>query len=465
MELQVNLKEWLKKLVYMKTEVDTKLSSKANTNHTHDIASLPDETDMLGHMENDFYTALDTKANKTTATTSANGLMSKEDKSKLDDIATEANKTIVDSSLSSSSTNPVQNKVVNSALNGKANSSHSHSISNITNLQSALDSKSATGHNHDERYYTETEMNTKLNGKANSSHSHSISNITNLQSSLDGKSPTSHTHDDRYYTESEINTKLQSKSNTNHNHDNNYSVLNHQHTGLNGIPDIICDSAGQQSVAGYRKVFRLKITKQYFDSPISFEFVQRKCRQTGRVHIIFGSGTSTDPPLRNFTYEGAIEMPIYLYKESASTWVFIIKEVSSYDTVNIRFLPLSSSIKNSCTITPINEYLANLPSTNIQVGISNLTVSTHTLANGAKLYKYGKIVMCVLFNVAFSGKTAYTWNNLFTNIPSAYQPIGGTNPIYAHSSEIMLSVQGPNIQIYPYKTSGSVFNTLVWITA
>ena len=73
--------------------------------------------------------------------------------------------------------------------------------------------------------------------------------------------------------------------------------------------------------------------------------------------------------------------------------------------------------------------------------------------------------MCVLFNVAFSGKTAYTWNDLFTNIPSAYQPIGGTDPVYAHSSEIMLSVHGSHIQIYPYKTSGKVFNTLVWITA
>lgn len=225
------------------TEMNTQLANKANTNHTHDIASLPDETDMLGHMENDFYTALDTKADKTTATTSANGLMSKEDKSKLDGIATEANKTVVDSSLSSSSTNPVQNKVVkgaldgkagtsiattsanglmsssdktkldgiatgatkvtvdsslsssstnpvqnkviNTALNGKANSSHNHSISNITNLQSALDSKSKTGHTHDDRYYTETEMNTKLNNKANSSHTHSIGNVTNLQSKLD----------------------------------------------------------------------------------------------------------------------------------------------------------------------------------------------------------------------------------------------------------------------------------------
>lgn len=70
-------------------------------------------------------------------------------------------------------------------LDGKANSSHSHSISNITNLQSALDSKSATGHTHDDRYYTETEMDSKLNGKANSSHTHSIGDVTNLQSKLD----------------------------------------------------------------------------------------------------------------------------------------------------------------------------------------------------------------------------------------------------------------------------------------
>lgn len=127
------------------------ISGKANVNHSHDSAS-----------------------------SSANGFLSKEDKSKLDGIATEANKTVVDSSLSSSSTNPVQNKIVTNALNGKANSSHSHSISNITNLQSALNGKSETGHTHDDRYYTETEMNTKLNGKANSSHTHTASQISDL---------------------------------------------------------------------------------------------------------------------------------------------------------------------------------------------------------------------------------------------------------------------------------------------
>lgn len=47
--------------------------------------------------------------------------------SKLSGIEAGANKTIIDSSLSSSSTNPVQNKIINNALNGKANTSHTHS--------------------------------------------------------------------------------------------------------------------------------------------------------------------------------------------------------------------------------------------------------------------------------------------------------------------------------------------------
>lgn len=51
-------------------------------------------------------------------------------------------------------------------------------------------------HTHDDRYYTETEMDSKLAGKSN----------------------TGHNHDDRYYTESEINTKLAGKSDTTHTH-------------------------------------------------------------------------------------------------------------------------------------------------------------------------------------------------------------------------------------------------------
>jgi len=53
------------------------------------------------------------------ATSSAAGLMSASDKSKLDAIAAGATKVTVDSALSSTSTNPVQNKVINTALASK----------------------------------------------------------------------------------------------------------------------------------------------------------------------------------------------------------------------------------------------------------------------------------------------------------------------------------------------------------
>lgn len=63
---------------------------------------------------------------------------------------------------------------------------HTHTKAEITDF----------AHTHDDRYYTETEIDSKLNGKSN----------------------TGHTHDDRYYTESEINTKLAGKSDTYHSH-------------------------------------------------------------------------------------------------------------------------------------------------------------------------------------------------------------------------------------------------------
>ena len=57
--------------------------------------------------------------NYSAASTSAAGLMSAADKTKLDGIEAQANKITVDSALSDSSENPVQNKVINTALAGK----------------------------------------------------------------------------------------------------------------------------------------------------------------------------------------------------------------------------------------------------------------------------------------------------------------------------------------------------------
>ena len=59
----------------------------------------------------------------TDATTSAHGLMTAADKTKLDGIAAGANKTIVDSALNASSTNPVQNKAITAVLGKKLSTS------------------------------------------------------------------------------------------------------------------------------------------------------------------------------------------------------------------------------------------------------------------------------------------------------------------------------------------------------
>jgi hypothetical protein len=56
-------------------------------------------------------------------------------------------------------------------------SSHTHAKANITDF----------AHTHDDRYYTEDEINTKLNAKANLSHIHLISDVTGLQTALEGK--------------------------------------------------------------------------------------------------------------------------------------------------------------------------------------------------------------------------------------------------------------------------------------
>lgn len=99
--------------------------------HVTIAASVPDISDFITETEADAAYAAKSHTHSV-ATDSANGFMSAADKEKLDTIQEGANKTTVDSALSSTSTNPVQNKVINTALAGKANTSHNHSAANIT---------------------------------------------------------------------------------------------------------------------------------------------------------------------------------------------------------------------------------------------------------------------------------------------------------------------------------------------
>jgi hypothetical protein len=227
-----------------------------------------------------------------------------------------SNAAIADTKLATIST---ANKVAQSAvanlttdLAGKAASSHTHTIANVTGLQTALDGKQASGsyapatgiapsaitgtavvtsdprlsdartavaHTHDDRYYTESEMNTLLAGKQASgsyapatgiaataitgtavittdsrlsdartptAHNHDASAINagtlaiariptgatattvcigNDSRLSDARTPTTHTHDDRYYTETEMNTLLAGKQAS-----GSYAAATHTHS-------------------------------------------------------------------------------------------------------------------------------------------------------------------------------------------------------------------------------------------
>ena len=86
------------------------------------------------------------------------------------------------------------------ALDAKANSAHSHAISDTTGLQAALDSKAPQS-----TTYTKTEVDTALSGKAATSHTHTkaqvtdfahthpVAEVTGLQTALDTKANASDT--------------------------------------------------------------------------------------------------------------------------------------------------------------------------------------------------------------------------------------------------------------------------------
>lgn len=132
-----------------------------NTNTTYNLTKSGSTITLRGS-DGSTFNVTDSNTVYGNATASAAGLMSAADKAKLDGVAAGSNHVTVDAELSTTSTNPVQNKVIKSALDGKSN----------------------TGHTHDDRYYTESEINIKLNAKANSSHTHTKTQITDFPTSM-----------------------------------------------------------------------------------------------------------------------------------------------------------------------------------------------------------------------------------------------------------------------------------------
>ena len=110
------------------SDFKTNVMEKAADNELFIITDTPTFSLKIGNVTYDGTS----NVSATAATQSVSGLMSAADKKKLDGIATGANKTIVDTSVSSTSTNPVQNKVIKTELDKKLDKTGGTLTGNLT---------------------------------------------------------------------------------------------------------------------------------------------------------------------------------------------------------------------------------------------------------------------------------------------------------------------------------------------
>lgn len=208
------------------------------------------------------------------ATTNSAGFMSSGDKVKLDGVSTGANRTIVDSTLSSTSVNAIQNKAVKTALDGKAASSHTHPTAQITGLDAALAGKAPSSHSHSADHITSGTLPIGRGGTggttAKSAQHNMLADMNEVTDNVnDNTTVLSSYISSSVSTGSVYKRKLSTlwpwiKSKTDqlyatrtHNHDSAYAAKTHNHDATNitsGTLSISRGGTGTTSVSGVRNM-------------------------------------------------------------------------------------------------------------------------------------------------------------------------------------------------------------------
>ena len=191
------------------TGLATALGNKANASHTHETGDITGlDTALSGKAAASHTHSLDDVSE-----TTAKKIMTADERTKLSGIAAGANKTVVDTAMSSTSTNPVQNKAVNSALGNKVDkvtgkglstndyttdektklagiaagaNKYTHPTSHPASMITGLADVATTG-----SYNDLSDKPTAMTPKA---HTHAQSDVTGLATALSGKADTGHTH-------------------------------------------------------------------------------------------------------------------------------------------------------------------------------------------------------------------------------------------------------------------------------
>ena len=149
--------------------LDTLLENKANNTHTH------------GNLQNDGSIGISNNINKNVVT-DGNGKITTEDKPTIPSASSTVPSADTSSGSYGSGTTYARANHQHPKSSLYAETSHTHTKSEITNFT------------HTHSISDVTTLQTVLDGKANNTHNHSISNITNLQSTLNNKADEEHTH-------------------------------------------------------------------------------------------------------------------------------------------------------------------------------------------------------------------------------------------------------------------------------
>lgn len=149
--------------------LDTILESKASNTHTH------------GNLQNDGSIGTSNNVNKNVIT-DGNGKITTEDKPTIPSASSAVPSADTSSGSYGSGTTYARANHQHPKSSLYAETSHTHTKSEITNFT------------HTHSISDVTTLQTVLDGKANNTHNHSISNITNLQSTLNNKANEEHTH-------------------------------------------------------------------------------------------------------------------------------------------------------------------------------------------------------------------------------------------------------------------------------
>ncbi len=175
--------------------------------------------------------------------------------------------------------------------------------------------------------------------------------ITEITEALTGKAAADHNHDGRYYTETEIDSKLK-----------NYLQLAGGTVTGNLVLQkgfIVHSGSGTAGQAGYVGICRIKISGQYRNSPIWFALAQRG-RVGGEVAVLFANDSGTDPALQRITMVGQLD-EVRIVKAAAGTWDLYVKKSEAYDTIDVVNVSIPKYMQNNFAIEWTNKHSASSP--------------------------------------------------------------------------------------------------------